>query len=111
MPSRSTCRGCGPSSALLWPSIRCADSVTAWMTPQPEPARGQASLGRRLLVLLLAPLGVLLVAGLVIDYISSVGPVRGAFDRSLGDAALVVAAYLRPGTLDKIPGQLPPEVS
>ncbi|HXQ63345.1 MAG TPA: sensor histidine kinase N-terminal domain-containing protein [Steroidobacteraceae bacterium] len=79
--------------------------------PEPEPEPGPASLGRRLLVLLLAPLAVLLIAGLLFDYISSVGPVRGAFDRTLGDAALVVAAYLRPGSLEKIPGELPPEVS
>ncbi|HXQ30364.1 MAG TPA: sensor histidine kinase N-terminal domain-containing protein [Steroidobacteraceae bacterium] len=81
------------------------------MTLQPEPVSGPTSLGRRLLVLLLAPLAVLLIAGLLFDYISSIGPVRGAFDRSLGDAALVVAAYLRPGSLEKIPRELPPEVS
>jgi two-component system sensor histidine kinase TctE len=81
------------------------------MTPQPEPAQGPGSLGRRLLILLLAPLGAMLLAGLLVDYLSSVGPTRGAFDRSLGDTALVVAAYLRPGSLAKIPAELPPEVA
>ena len=80
------------------------------MTPPPEPTRRPSSVGGRLLVLLLAPVSALLVAGVVIDYYSSIGPVGTAFDRSLGDVALLVASYVRPGTVESLRRGLPPEV-
>lgn len=80
------------------------------MTPPPEPTRRPASVGGRLLALLLAPIGVLLIAGVLIDYYSSVGPVGGAFDRSLGDVALVVAAYVQPGSVERVRAENPPEM-
>ena len=80
------------------------------MTPPPEPTRRPASVGGRLLALLLAPIGALLLAGVLIDYYSSVGPVGGAFDRALGDVALVVAAYVRPGSVERVNNERPPEM-
>ena len=81
------------------------------MTPPPEPTRRPASVGGRLLALLLAPIGALLLAGVLIDYYSSAGPVGGAFDRSLGNVALVVAAYVRPGADERIATDRPPEMA
>jgi two-component system, OmpR family, sensor histidine kinase TctE len=81
------------------------------MTPPLEPARRPTSVGGRLLVLLLAPVGALLLAGVLIDYYSSIGPVGTAFDRSLGDVALLVAAYVRPGSAEAMRTELPPEMS
>ena len=80
------------------------------MIPPPEPTRRPTSVGGRLLVLLLAPVGALLIAGVIIDYNASVGPLGGAFDRSLGDVALMVAAYIRPGSVEAIREELPPEM-
>ncbi len=80
------------------------------MTPPPERSRRPTSVGGRLLVLLLAPVGSLLVAGVLIDYYSSIGPVGTAFDRSLGDVALLVASYVRPGTIESLRTGLPPEM-
>ena len=53
------------------------------------------SVARRLLTLLLVPLGGLLLLALLFDYLVVVGPVRSSFDRSLADAAVVIAAYVR----------------
>ena len=52
------------------------------------------SVARRLLTLLLVPLGGLLLLALLFDYLVVVGPVRASFDRSLADAAVVIAAYV-----------------
>jgi two-component system sensor histidine kinase TctE len=53
------------------------------------------SIRRRLLALLVVPAIVVLLAGTVSDYISSIGPVRDAYDRALADGALAVAGYVR----------------
>ena len=64
------------------------------MNRRPEGGR-PPSVARRLLTLLLVPLGGLLLLALLFDYLVVVGPVRASFDRSLADAAVVIAAYVR----------------
>jgi len=60
------------------------------------------SLRGRLLGLLLAPLSVLLLAGLVVDYIAAVGPLRQAYDQALAGSAVAVAAHVRTGPAGQI---------
>jgi len=67
-------------------------------------------MARRLLTLLLVPLGGLLLLALLFDYLVVEGPMRTAFDRSLGDAAVVIAAYVRP-TGNGAAVALPPPVT
>ena len=64
---------------------------------------------RRLLALLLAPVAVLLVTGLVLNYLAGIGPLRAALDRALADAALVVAAQLMVGADGELTVTLPAE--
>jgi two-component system sensor histidine kinase TctE len=55
-----------------------------------------SSIRRRLLALLVVPAIVVLLAGTLSDYVSSISPVRDAYDRALADAALAIAGYVRP---------------
>ena len=57
--------------------------------------RNAASIRRRLLALLVVPAILVLFAGTVSDYVSSINPVRDAYDRALGDAAFAIAGYVR----------------
>jgi two-component system sensor histidine kinase TctE len=72
----------GPDASVQWPAAR--------------------SLRGRLLGLLLAPLGALLLAGLVVDYIATVGPLRQAYDQALAGSAVAVAAHVRTGPTGQI---------
>ena len=53
------------------------------------------SIRRQLLALLLVPAIVVLLAGTVSDYVTSIGPIRDAYDQALADAALAIASNLR----------------
>ena len=55
---------------------------------------GSATIRRRLLLMLLAPLTLLLAFGIVVDYSASAVPLRAAFDQALGNEALALAAQL-----------------
>jgi two-component system, OmpR family, sensor histidine kinase TctE len=68
------------------------DSAIASKIERPERT---ASIRRRLLALLVVPAILVLLAGTVSDYVSSINPVRDAYDRALGDAALAIAGYVR----------------
>jgi two-component system sensor histidine kinase TctE len=76
------------------------------MTPRPDAGR-PPSVARRLLTLLLVPLGGLLLIALLFDYLVVVGPMRLAFDRSLADAAMVIAAYVHEGPGGRVTAELP----
>ena len=49
------------------------------------------SIARRLLTLLLVPLGGLLLLALLFDYLVVEGPMRASFDRQLADAAIAIS--------------------
>ena len=57
--------------------------------------------------MLLVPLGGLLLLALLFDYLVVVGPMRSTFDRSLADAAMVFAAYVRDGPDGRVTLELP----
>jgi two-component system, OmpR family, sensor histidine kinase TctE len=80
------------------------------MNPRPDAGR-PASVARRLLTLLLVPLGGLLLLALLFDYLVVVGPMRTTFDRSLADAAVVLAAYVREGPGGRVTLELPRSVA
>ena len=80
------------------------------MNPRPDAGR-PASVARRLLTLLLVPLGGLLLLALLFDYLVVVGPMRTTFDRSLADAAVVFAAYVREGPGGRVTLELPRSVA
>ena len=80
------------------------------MTQLPDPGR-PASIARRLLTLLLVPLGGLLLLALLFDYLVVVGPLRTAFDRQLADAAVVIAAQVRSEAAGEPTLELPPLVA
>ncbi|PWT76749.1 MAG: sensor histidine kinase, partial [Proteobacteria bacterium] len=67
-------------------------SAIASTSPAPETP---GSVRQRLLRLLLAPLGVLLVVSIWSDYHTALEPARNAYDQSLADAAVAVAAHVR----------------
>ena len=52
---------------------------------------------RRLLTLLLPPLIALLAAGVLLDYLNGMAPLRHAYDQALANAALTIAAQARRG--------------
>lgn len=62
------------------------------MSTNPE---GTSSIQRRLLALLVAPAILILLAGTVSDYMSSIVPVRDAYDQALADAAVAIAGHLQ----------------
>jgi len=64
------------------------DSGIGWMKRSPE---RRTSIRRRLLRLLVLPVAFVLVAGTVADLLTSVGPIREAYDQALSDAALALA--------------------
>src|ERR1700746_3912815 len=68
----------------------------------PVPWLAARSLRGRLLGLLLAPLAVLLLAGLAVDYIAAVGPLRQAYDQALAGSAVAIAAHVRTGPTGQI---------
>jgi two-component system, OmpR family, sensor histidine kinase TctE len=80
------------------------------MTPRPDAGR-PVSVARRLLTLLLVPLGGLLLLALLFDYLVVVGPMRSTFDRSLADAAVVFAAYVHEGPGGRVTLELPRAVA
>ncbi len=73
------------------------------MIPAPDLAAG-GSISRRLLTLLLVPLGGLLLLALLFDYLVVEGPMRTSFDRQLADAAIAIAGRAR------VPADGPPRV-
>ncbi|HUO79364.1 MAG TPA: ATP-binding protein [Steroidobacteraceae bacterium] len=80
------------------------------MSPRPDPGPA-GSVARRLLTLLLVPLGGLLLLAVLFDYLVVVGPMRSTFDRSLADAAIVCAAYVRAAPGEHPSLELPPPVA
>jgi two-component system sensor histidine kinase TctE len=72
-------------------------------------AEAVSSIRRRLLFLLLGPTAALLLAGAAIDYLTGLAPVYEAYDHSLGDAALAVAAHVRTDAAGHITTDLPPQ--
>jgi len=80
------------------------------MSPAPDLGRA-GSVARRLLTVLLVPLGGLLLLALLFDYLVVVGPMRSTFDRSLADAAMVFAAYVREGPGGRVTLELPQPVA
>jgi two-component system sensor histidine kinase TctE len=80
------------------------------MTPAPD-ARPPGSIARRLLTLLLVPLGGLLLLALLFDYLVVEGPMRTAFDRQLADAAVAIAGRVHAPAGGPAAVALPPEVA
>ncbi len=76
------------------------------MPPQIERKR---SIRRRLFALLLVPSVLVLAAGTLSDYFTAVTPFREAYDQSLIDGALAVAANVRMDANNKATLTLPPE--
>lgn len=76
------------------------------MHPQTERTR---SIRRRLFALLLVPSVLVLAAGTLSDYFTAVTPFREAYDQSLIDGALAVAANVRMDANNKPTLTLPPE--
>jgi two-component system sensor histidine kinase TctE len=74
------------------------------MIPVPD-VRPVGSIARRLLTLLLVPLGGLLLLALLFDYLVVEGPMRTSFDRQLADAAIAIAGRIR------VPANGPPQVA
>jgi two-component system sensor histidine kinase TctE len=68
---------------------------------------GPWSVRRRLLALLLAPVAVLLLTGVLLNYLAGIGPVRAAFDRSLAAAALIVATHVSVAADGSVAARLP----
>ena len=80
------------------------------MIPVPD-ARPVGSIARRLLTLLLVPLGGLLLLALLFDYLVVEGPMRTSFDRQLADAAIAIAGRIRVPASGAPQVALPPEVA
>jgi len=70
-------------------------------------AEGRRSIRRRLLVVLAGPALFVLLAGALIDYLTALEPVKGAFDRTLTDAALAIAAHVRVDESGRVAADLP----
>jgi two-component system sensor histidine kinase TctE len=60
----------------------------------PAPPSNVPAIRKRLLGLLILPAIVILVAGTVLDYLTSVSPIEDAYDASLIDATLAIAAHV-----------------
>jgi two-component system, OmpR family, sensor histidine kinase TctE len=65
------------------------------------------SIRRQLLALLLAPAIVVLLAGALSDYLTSISPIRDAYDQALADAALAIATNLRMDATGAVSLELP----
>lgn len=76
------------SSATRAPARQRAGSPTV------NGGAGNATIRRRLLLMLLAPLTLLLAFGLALDYSAGAVPLRAALDQALGNEALALAAQL-----------------
>src|SRR4051812_37629187 len=76
------------------------------LRPQNERPR---SIRRRLFALLLLPSVLVLAAGTLSDYFTAVTPFREAYDQSLIDGALAVAANVKLDATNKPKLTLPPE--
>src|SRR5579871_6474713 len=85
-------RDCAPSWETPPSSARCAAWDTASMSPPPDQVPG---IRKRLLGLLILPALVILIAGTVLDYVTSINPVEDAYDQQLVDGALAVAGHVR----------------
>jgi two-component system sensor histidine kinase TctE len=85
-------------------------AATTSSSPADKAVRRRAwSIRRRLLALLVLPALVVLLAGTISDYISSISPVRDAYDRALADAALAIAGYVRKNDAGRTMLELPEE--
>ena len=75
------------------------------------PAETRASsVSRRLLGLLLLPLGLLLGIGLFVDYRSGAAAIHGGYDRALREMALAIGAHLHDANDDgRVDADLPPQ--
>jgi two-component system sensor histidine kinase TctE len=62
-----------------------------------------------LLALLVLPAFVVLLAGTISDYYTSINPVRDAYDRALADSALAIAGYVRANDDGRVMLVLPDE--
>jgi two-component system sensor histidine kinase TctE len=62
-----------------------------------------------LLALLVLPAFVVLMAGTISDYYTSINPVRDAYDRALADSALAIAGYIRANADGRVMLVLPDE--
>jgi two-component system sensor histidine kinase TctE len=80
------------------------------MTPAPD-LRAGGSIARRLLTLLLVPLGGLLLLALLFDYLVVEGPMRTSFDRQLADAAIAIAGRARVPAEGPASVELPADVA
>ena len=67
------------------------------------------SIRKRLLALLLLPAVLILATGTLSDYFTTVIPFHEAYDQSLIDGALAIAAYVRPDAQNRPRLSLPPE--
>src|SRR5262245_38963972 len=98
------CRGFAPSSvtppSFVSFAVWAIDSMTAAAERIP-------SIRRQLLALLLVPAIVVLLAGTISDYATSIGPVRDAYDQALADAALAIATNLRMDSSGSVTLELP----
>jgi two-component system, OmpR family, sensor histidine kinase TctE len=82
----------------------CGGLGTVSMNLRAEHGR---SIRRRLLLVLVGPILIVLLAGALIDYFTALQPMRRAYDQSLADAALAVAAHVRVSTAGSVTADLP----
>ncbi len=69
----------------------------------------RTSIRRRLLALLIVPVAIALLVGTVADLVTSVGPIREAYDHALSDAALALALNLQVEADGQIKANVPAE--
>src|SRR6185369_3781492 len=74
-----------------------------------QPSERTRSIRRRLFALLLVPSVLVLAAGTLSDYFNAVTPFREAYDQSLIDGALAVAANVHLDASNRPTLTLPPE--
>jgi two-component system sensor histidine kinase TctE len=86
--------------------MQFVDWATDSMNPPPERA---TAIRRRLLTLLILPVSVALLIGTVGDYLSSIRPIRDAYDQALGDAALALALNIQIDAQQHINARVPSE--
>ena len=73
--------------------------------PTPLPPHA-FSIRHRLLLLLSAPLALLLAAGVLIDYFSTIAPLRAAYDQVVASSIVAVAAHLDIGADGRVKSEL-----
>ncbi len=74
------------------------------MTAPPD---NRASIRRRLFITLFLPAAAVLIAGTVIDYLTALPPLTGAFDQALLESALAIAAHVHTEPDGKLTLDLP----